>query len=77
MGDANVQPLKQHFTFEMYAPTSVSESGVPLVERVSVQMQGEDLILTDILAKFEDFLRSCGYSTILESKRIDMIEKDN
>ena len=72
-----MQPLKQHFTFEMYAPTSTSESGVPLIERVSVQMQGENLILTDILVKFEDFLRSCGYSTLLENKRIDIIGKDD
>ncbi len=53
--------IKQHFTFEMYAPMSASDSGVPVVDRVSVQMQGDDLSLKDIMSKFQQFLMACGY----------------
>lgn len=52
---------KQHFTFEMYAPMSRTDSGIPIVDRVSVQMQGEDLSLEDIIVKFRQFLTACGY----------------
>jgi len=54
--------IKQHFTFEMYAPTSFTDDGVPIVERVSMQMQGEDLSVTDVINKFNQFLRACGYN---------------
>lgn len=53
--------IKRHFTFEMYAPTSVSPSGVPIVDRVSVQMQGDNLSLGDVMDKFQQFLIACGY----------------
>lgn len=53
--------IKRHFTFEMYAPTSVSPSGVPIVERVSIQLQGDDLSLQDLIAKFSQFVNACGY----------------
>lgn len=66
-------PHKQHFTFEMYAPTSVSESLIPIVERTSVQIQGNDLPISDVIGKFEDFLKACGYASCLEGKRIDVI----
>lgn len=67
-------PVKQHFTFEMYAPTSVSESGIPVVDRVSIQMQGDDLPATDVIAKFEYFLRACGYWDCLKGKRLDFVD---
>jgi len=63
--------MKQHFSFELYAPVSTSESGVPIVERVSVQMQGDDLTMHDIVAKFEDFLKACGYS--FNDRYIDVV----
>jgi hypothetical protein len=69
-----VNPLT-NFSFEMYAPASVSESGVAIVERVAVSMQGRELSITDVLAKFEDFLRACGYAGSLENKVIDLVEK--
>ena len=65
-------PTKQHFSFELYSPTSCTESGVPIVDRVSVQMQGEDIGLCDILAKFENFLQACGYS--LAGCRLDLVD---
>lgn len=68
--------MKQHFSFEMYAPNSWSESGIPVVERVGVQMQGEDLPIEDVIGKFEDFLKSCGYSTLLEGRRIDIVVRN-
>jgi hypothetical protein len=67
--------MQQHFTFEMYAPLSISESGVPIVDRVNVQMQGEDLTIFDVIGKFEDFLKACGYGACLEGKRIDIVGK--
>ena len=60
-----MKPVKQHFTFEMYSPSSYSETGIPVVDRVSVQMQGDDLPINDVIAKFEDFLRVCGYAAAL------------
>lgn len=66
-------PHKQHFTFEMYAPTSLSESFIPINERINMQMSGNDLHIIDVIAKFEDFLKACGYS--LEGKRIDIVGK--
>lgn len=69
--------MKQHFTFEMYAPTSWSESGIPVVERVSIQMQGDDLPVHDVIGKFEDFLKACGYAALLEGKRIDIIGRND
>jgi hypothetical protein len=68
--------MQQHFTFEMYAPTSISESGIPIVDRVNIQMQGADLSVYDVIGKFEDFLRSCGYAACLECKRIDILGKN-
>jgi hypothetical protein len=72
---ATITAVKQHFTFEMYAPTSISESGVPIVDRVNVQMQGDDFPITDVIAKFEHFLRSCGYAEILNHKFIDLQDR--
>lgn len=69
--------VKQHFTFEMYSPTSCSESGIPVVDRVSLQMQGEDLPINDVIGKFEDFLKACGYGLLLEGKRIDIIGRND
>ncbi len=69
--------MQQHFTFEMYAPTSTSESGVPIMDRVNVQMQGADLSVYDVIDKFEAFLKACGYSACLEGKRIDIIGKND
>lgn len=69
--------MRQHFTFEMYAPTSCSESGIPIVERVSIQMQGDDLGANDVISKFEEFLKACGYSLHLEGKRIDIIGRND
>jgi hypothetical protein len=66
-------PVKQHFTFEMYAPTSCTESGEPIVDRVSVQMQGDDLGIHDVLAKFENFLQACGYS--MKDRYLDVVER--
>lgn len=68
-----VEPVKQHFTFEMYAPATYSESGVPVVERVSLQLQGEDLRLQDLIAQFEKFVYACGYKV---NGRIDQVEND-
>ena len=73
----DMEPVKQHFTFEMYSPTSYSESGVPIVDRVSVQMQGADLPIHDVIAKFEDFLKACGYAGAFQSKRIDIIGRND
>lgn len=70
-------PHKQHFTFEMYAPTSMSESLVPIVERTSLQMTGDDLPIYDVIAKFEDFLRACGYNACLEGKRLDIVGRND
>jgi hypothetical protein len=66
-------PVKQHFSFELYAPTSCTESGVPIVDRVSIQMQGEDLLLGDVVAKFELFLQACGYS--LDGRHLEIVER--
>jgi hypothetical protein len=66
-------PQKQHFTFEMYAPTSCTESGTPIVERVQIQMQGADLTLYEVIAKFEDFLKAAGYT--FDGKCLDLVEK--
>ena len=68
-----MKPVKQHFTFEMYSPTSYSESGIPVVDRVSVQMQGDDLPIHDVISKFEDFLKACGYGNLLERKRVEIV----
>ncbi len=57
-----MEKIKQHFTFEMYAPTSYTDNGVPIVERVSMQMQGEDLSVDDVINKFMQFLQACGYA---------------
>jgi len=70
---AEYVPHRQHFNFEMYAPTSITESGIPIVERASVHMEGNDLSLYDVIAKFEDFLKACGYS--LNDKIIDLVER--
>ena len=72
-----MKPVKQHFTFEMYSPTSYSESGIPVVDRVSVQMQGDDLPIHDVISKFEDFLKSCGYGLHLERKRIEIMGEND
>lgn len=72
-----MKPVKQHFTFEMYSPTSYSESGIPVVDRVSVQMQGDDLPIHDVIAKFESFLRACGYSLQMERKRIEIMGEND
>ena len=69
--------MKQHFTFEMYAPSTWSESGVPVVERVSIQMQGNDLPIHDVIGKFEDFLKACGYGASLEGNRLDIIGRND
>lgn len=69
--------VKQHFTFEMYAPNSVSESGIPIVDRVNIQMQGNDLCMNDLIAKFEDFLSACGYGACLKGKRLDLVGKNS
>jgi hypothetical protein len=66
-------PTKQHFSFELYAPTSCTESGVPIVDRVSIQMQGEDLLLGDVVAKFELFLQACGYSMV--GRHLEIVER--
>lgn len=55
------RPIRRSFTFEMYAPASYSPSGVPMMDRINVQMQGENLTRDDVIAKFEDFLIACGY----------------
>ena len=60
--ESKYEPVMQHFSFELYAPTSCSESGVPVLDRVSVQMQGPDLPIGDVIAKFELFLQACGYT---------------
>jgi hypothetical protein len=66
-------PTKQHFSFELYSPTSCTESGVPIVDRVSIQMQGEDLLLGDVVAKFEMFLLACGYT--LAGRHLEIVER--
>lgn len=58
-----MEKIKQHFTFEMYAPISYTDNGVPVVERVNIQLRGEDLSSDDIINKFMQFLRACGYDT--------------
>lgn len=65
-------PVNQHFSFELYAPTSCTDSGVPVVDRVSIQMQGADIPVGDVLAKFEQFLKACGYS--LDGKIVDLVD---
>jgi hypothetical protein len=67
----NVVP-RAHFTFEMYSPNSVSESGVPIMERVNIQFSGQELPIEDVLAKVQDFLVSCGYN--LNGKNIDLVD---
>jgi hypothetical protein len=57
----------------MYAPHSVSESGAAMSDRVSIQFSGQDLSTTDIVAKFEDFLRASGY--VFDGKYLDLVEK--
>ena len=73
MSKAEFVPVKQHFTFEMYAPTSCTESGEPIVDRVSVQMQGDDLSVYDVIAKFELFLQACGYSMC--GRHVSIVER--
>lgn len=66
------QPIsRSHFTFERYTPNSVSESGVPMLDRVSIQFSGDELSATDVIAKFEDFLKASGYS--LGKNKLDLI----
>lgn len=55
-------PVNQNFSFELYSPTSCTESGVPIVERVNIQLRGADLPVGDVIAKFETFLAACGYN---------------
>ena len=64
------EPVMQHFSFELYSPTSCTESGVPVVDRVSIQLQGADLPIGDVIAKFELFLQACGYS--LDGRRLGL-----
>jgi hypothetical protein len=66
-------PTKQHFSFELYSPTSCTESGVPIVDRVSIQMQGDDLPLEDVVGKFELFLQACGYS--MKDRYLDIVDR--
>ncbi len=67
--------MKQ-FEFQMYAPTSTSDEGVQIVDRVSVQLQGKNLELQEIVSKFSKFLIACGYEFIeIEVKQSD-IERD-
>jgi hypothetical protein len=51
---------REHFTFEMYSPTSISATGVPLMERVNIQISGQNLSKADLVKKFEQFLGACG-----------------
>jgi hypothetical protein len=62
---------RAHFTFEMYSPNSVSESGVPIMERVNVQFSGQELSVHDVLAKVQDFLVACGY--VMHNKNVDLV----
>lgn len=62
---------RAHFTFEMYSPNSVSESGVPMMERVNIQFSGQEFTIYDVLAKVQDFLVSCGYN--LNGKNVDLV----
>jgi hypothetical protein len=71
--EASGSTYRSHFTFEMYAPNSVSESGAAMTDRVSIQFSGEDLSTTDIVAKFEDFLKAAGY--VFDGKYLDLVEK--
>ena len=64
---------RSHFTFEMYAPHSVSESGSAMMDRVNIQFSGEDLNVTDIIAKFEDFLKASGY--VFDGKFLDLVDR--
>ena len=67
--------MKQ-FEFQMYAPTSAADDGVQIVDRVSVQLQGKNLELDEIVSKFAKFLIACGYEFIeIEVKQSD-IQKD-
>lgn len=72
-----MEPVNQHFTFELYSPNSCTESAAPIMERVNVQMSGHDLGLLDVISKFEDFLRACGYASALIGQRIDLVGKDS
>jgi hypothetical protein len=68
--------FKQVFKFEMTGADSCTESGAPITEHVQLEVRGEDLAITDVLAKFEDFLMSCGYSAFLRNKRFDVVDRD-
>lgn len=71
------EPLQQvnrsHFTFEMYAPNSISESGVPMMDRVNIQFSAVGLHLEDVVQKFEDFLRASGY--VFDGKCLELVDK--
>lgn len=64
---------RSHFTFEMYAPNTTSENGVSIMNRVSIQFSGQGLHLSDVLEKFEDFLRAVGY--VFPDKMIDLVDR--
>jgi hypothetical protein len=66
---------KQAFKFSMTGDNSCAESGAPVTDSVYVEMHGEDLTITDVLAKFEEFLMACGYSDCLRIKRFDLVDR--
>jgi hypothetical protein len=69
-----IKPHTQDFTFEMFAENSCTESGAPVRDIVRVEMQGADLVVTDILARFQEFLMACGYASTFTTKRIDLVD---
>jgi hypothetical protein len=51
---------REHFTFEMYSPTSISATGVPMMQRLNLQFSGQNLTKDEIIKKIEQFLGACG-----------------
>jgi hypothetical protein len=68
------QGVKQDFRFELYSENSCTESGAPVTDVVHVEMRGADLNVTDILARFQEFLMACGYASTFVEKRIDLVD---
>ena len=68
-------PEMQHFMFECNHVGGYSERGVPLTQKVSVQFSSkEGLVVSDVIAQFEIFLKACGYG--LDGKYLNLVPND-
>ena len=68
------QGVKQDFRFELYSENSCTESGAPVTDIVHVEMRGADLNVMDILARFQEFLMACGYSSSFKERQIELVD---